>query len=45
MWILVGPDGDPHTFEPSPKDSALLSKADVVVVNGFGAGRVAGSPD
>ncbi|HCB1502240.1 zinc/manganese transport system substrate-binding protein [Klebsiella oxytoca] len=34
--ILVGPDGDPHTFEPSPKDSALLSKADVVVVNGLG---------
>ncbi len=36
MWIPVGPDGDPHTFEPSPKDSALLSKADVVVVNGLG---------
>ncbi|MBB1200656.1 metal ABC transporter substrate-binding protein [Enterobacteriaceae bacterium 89] len=33
---LVGPDGDPHTFEPSPKDSLLLSKADVVVVNGLG---------
>lgn len=33
---LVGPDGDPHTFEPSPKDSVLLSKADVVVVNGLG---------
>ena len=33
---LVGPDGDPHTFEPSPKDSQLLSKADVVVVNGLG---------
>lgn len=33
---LVAPDGDPHTFEPSPKDSALLSKADVVVVNGLG---------
>ncbi|POP46446.1 metal ABC transporter substrate-binding protein [Superficieibacter electus] len=33
---LVGPDGDPHTFEPSPKDSAMLSKADVVVVNGLG---------
>ncbi len=33
---LVPPDGDPHTFEPSPKDSALLSKADVVVVNGLG---------
>ncbi|SFT78984.1 zinc/manganese transport system substrate-binding protein [Kosakonia arachidis] len=33
---LVGPDGDPHTFEPSAKDSALLNKADVVVVNGLG---------
>jgi zinc/manganese transport system substrate-binding protein len=33
---LVGPDGDPHSFEPSPKDSVLLSKADVVVVNGLG---------
>lgn len=33
---LVGPDGDPHTFEPSPKDSVLLSKADVVIVNGLG---------
>ncbi len=33
---LVGPDGDPHTFEPTPKDSVLLSKADVVVVNGLG---------
>ncbi len=36
MDTLVGPDGDPHTFEPSPKASALLSKADVVVVNGLG---------
>ncbi|MCS2155720.1 metal ABC transporter substrate-binding protein [Scandinavium sp. H11S7] len=36
VHTLVGPDGDPHTFEPSPKDSVLLSKADVVVVNGLG---------
>ena len=36
VTTLVGPDGDPHTFEPSPQDSALLSKADVVVVNGLG---------
>lgn len=36
VTTLVGPDGDPHTFEPSPKDSAALSKADVVVVNGPG---------
>ncbi|EOG3908004.1 metal ABC transporter substrate-binding protein [Salmonella enterica] len=33
---LIGPDGDPHTFEPSPKDSAMLKQADVVVVNGLG---------
>lgn len=36
VTTLVGPDGDPHTFEPSPQDSAALSKADVVVVNGLG---------
>lgn len=36
VTTLVGPDGDPHTFEPSAKDSAMLSKADVVVVNGLG---------
>lgn len=36
VTTLVGPDGYPHTFEPSPKDSAALSKADVVVVNGLG---------
>ncbi len=36
VTTLVGPDGDPHTFEPSAKDSALLNSADVVVVNGLG---------
>ncbi|WP_312416355.1 metal ABC transporter substrate-binding protein [Pseudescherichia sp.] len=36
VTTLVGPDGDPHTFEPSPKESAALAKADVVVVNGLG---------
>lgn len=33
---LVGPDGDPHTFEPSPQDSAAIANADIVVVNGLG---------
>jgi len=33
---LVGPDGDPHSFEPSPKDSVALSHADVVIVSGPG---------
>ncbi|MFT4465772.1 MAG: metal ABC transporter substrate-binding protein [Sodalis sp. (in: enterobacteria)] len=33
---LVGPDGDPHAFEPTPKDSQALAKADVVFVSGLG---------
>lgn len=32
---LVGPDGDPHAFEPAPKDSLALAKADVVFVSGL----------
>lgn len=33
---LVGPDGDPHTFEPTPQDSQALARADVVFVSGLG---------
>lgn len=33
---LVGPNGDPHTFEPSPQDSVALAKADVVIISGLG---------
>lgn len=33
---LVGPNGDPHSFEPTPQDSQALSKADVVFVSGLG---------
>ncbi|PIJ50608.1 metal ABC transporter substrate-binding protein [Erwinia sp. OLTSP20] len=33
---LVGPDGDPHTFEPTPQDGIALSKANVVFVSGLG---------
>ena len=33
---LVGPDGDPHTFEPAPRDSMALAKADVVIISGLG---------
>lgn len=36
VTTFVGPNGDPHTFEPSARDSAVISKADVVVVNGLG---------
>lgn len=33
---LVGPNGDPHSFEPTPKDSQALAHADLVVVSGLG---------
>lgn len=33
---LVGPNGDPHTFEPTPQDSQALAKADIVFVSGLG---------
>lgn len=33
---LVGPNGDPHSFEPTAQDSRELSQAQVVVVNGLG---------
>lgn len=33
---LVGPEGDPHAFEPTPVDAQMLAKADLVVVNGLG---------
>ncbi len=33
---LVGPDGDPHVFEPSPADASLVTAANMVVVNGLG---------
>lgn len=33
---LVGPNGDPHTFEPAPKDSKLIASSDVVFVSGLG---------
>jgi zinc/manganese transport system substrate-binding protein len=32
----VGPDGDTHTFEPTPSDSIALAHADIVVENGVG---------
>lgn len=32
---LVGPDGDPHTYDPSPTDIIALIKADLIIVNGL----------
>ena len=36
LTILVGPNGDAHTFEPAPSDNAELAGADVVFENGLG---------
>lgn len=33
---LVGPDGDPHAFEPTPDDARRLKAADLVFVSGLG---------
>lgn len=33
---LVGPNGDPHVYEPTPQDAEALAKADVIFVSGLG---------
>lgn len=35
LTVLVGPDGDAHIFEPTPKESIVLSRADVIFENGL----------
>ena len=35
LSIIVGPDGDPHTFEPSPEQIADLADADLIFENGI----------
>lgn len=34
--VLVGPDGDAHSFEPGPAHASALADADVLVMNGLG---------
>jgi zinc/manganese transport system substrate-binding protein len=34
--VLVGPNGDAHTFEPLPSDAKKLANAKLVLVNGLG---------
>jgi zinc/manganese transport system substrate-binding protein len=35
LTTLVGPNGDAHVYEPKPADAAVMSEADVVLVNGL----------
>lgn len=32
---LVGPGGDAHVYQPSPKDARMVADADLVIVNGL----------
>lgn len=33
---LVGPNGDPHAYEPSPGDAKTIAAADLILVSGLG---------
>ncbi len=35
LVTLVGPNGDAHVYEPSPKDARAVAEADVLIVNGL----------
>jgi zinc/manganese transport system substrate-binding protein len=36
VTALVGPNGDAHVYEPTPKDLRTVSEADVIITNGLG---------
>ncbi|WP_181703202.1 metal ABC transporter solute-binding protein, Zn/Mn family [Chthonobacter albigriseus] len=36
VTTLVGPNGDAHVYQPTPRDARTVAGADVVVVNGLG---------
>ena len=36
LTVIIGPDGDAHTFEPSPEQIAALADADLIFENGIG---------
>ncbi|MCS6773526.1 MAG: zinc ABC transporter substrate-binding protein [Thermoflexales bacterium] len=35
LTVLVGPESDPHDYEPTPQDSARLAEADLLFENGL----------
>lgn len=36
LTVIVGPDGDAHTFEPKPNQISALADADLIFENGIG---------
>lgn len=35
LTVLVGADGDPHVYEPTPRDAIALQEADILFENGL----------
>ncbi len=35
LTVLVGPDSDPHVYQPVPQDSVTLAGADLIIENGL----------
>ena len=35
LTTLVGPDGDAHVYQPTPKDARSVSEAEVMFINGL----------
>lgn len=35
LTTLVGPDGDAHVYQPTPKDARAVNQAEVLIVNGL----------
>ncbi len=35
VTTLVGPDGDAHVYQPTPRDARAVSEADVMIINGL----------
>src|SRR5258708_24967712 len=36
VTVLVGPDADTHTYQPTPGDAKAIAEAKVLVTNGLG---------
>lgn len=34
--LIVGPGGDPHVYQPTPRDQVAIERAGLIVLNGYG---------
>ncbi len=35
LTVLVGPDGDAHTYQPTPEDAKKAAEAEIIAINGL----------